>query len=44
MGGAAGVMRYGWLGGNEFPWIAMAMLGAVTAVCAPLAVKLFRWR
>ncbi|GAB2460850.1 ABC transporter permease [Xylanimonas ulmi] len=44
MGAAAQIMQYGWIGGETFPWIQMVVLAAWTLVCAPLAVKLFRWR
>jgi 3-dehydroquinate dehydratase-2 len=41
---AAQIIQYGWVGGETFPWIQMVVLAAWTVVCAPLAVKLFRWR
>ena len=44
MGAAAQIIQYGWVGGETFPWIQMLVLAAWAAVCAPLAVKLFRWR
>ena len=44
MGAAAQVMQYGWIGGESFPWIQLLVLVAWTAVCAPLAAKLFKWR
>lgn len=44
MGAAAQIIQYGWVGGEAFPWIQMVVLAAWTVVCAPLAVKLFKWR
>lgn len=44
MGAAAQIIQYGWIGGETFPWVQLLVLGAWTAVCAPLAAKLFRWR
>ncbi|QAY64155.1 ABC transporter permease [Xylanimonas allomyrinae] len=44
MGAAAQIIQHGWIGGETFPWIQMAVLTAWTLGCAPLAVKLFRWR
>jgi ABC-2 type transport system permease protein len=44
MGAAAQIIQYGWVGGESFPWIQMLVLAAWTLVCAPLAVKLFKWR
>ena len=44
MGAAAQVIQYGWIGGGTFPWIQLLVLAAWTAVCAPLAAKLFKWR
>jgi ABC-2 type transport system permease protein len=44
MGAAAQIIQYGWVGGETVPWVAMLVLLAWTAVCAPLAVKLFKWR
>jgi ABC-2 type transport system permease protein len=44
MGAAAQIIQYGWVGGETVPWLQMLVLLAWTAVCAPLAVKLFKWR
>ncbi len=44
MGAAAQIIQYGWIGGETFPWVQMLVLSAWAVVCAPLAVKLFRWR
>ena len=44
LGAASQVMSYGWFGGDSFPWVQVVAMVAWTAVLAPLAVKLFRWR
>lgn len=44
LGAASQVMSYGWFGGHTFPWIQIVTMLAWTAVLAPLAVKLFKWR
>ena len=44
MGAAAQVIQYGWIQATDFPVVQLIVLGVWTLVCAPLAVKLFRWR
>ena len=44
LGAASQVMSYGWFGGHTFPWIQIGSMIAWTALLAPLAVKLFKWR
>jgi ABC-2 type transport system permease protein len=44
LGAASQVMRYGWFGGDSFPWVQIGAMIAWTAVLTPLAVKLFKWR
>ena len=44
LGAASQVMSYGWFGGGTFPWVQIAAMLVWTAVLAPLAVKLFKWR
>lgn len=44
LGAASQVMSYGWFGGHTFPWTQIVTMLAWTAVLAPLAVKLFKWR
>jgi ABC-2 type transport system permease protein len=44
LGAASQVMSYGWFGGSTFPWVQIASLIVWTAVLAPLAVRLFKWR